>query len=156
MANPTVKERPELKTAPPAEAPTAPREIRVRPPQRRKRGVRWIEYAAVLIIVGAAAAIAVIMAGEETTTPLDVDAASVAVIGERHTDPDFAIEPRWIGESGLTLEQFEAQFDPFASLYEAESGPSYGARHTDPDFEVATRFVGESDMTLEEYELYSR
>lgn len=135
-----VTERPAIKVRPPA-APKRPRKL-----------IRWIEYAAVAVVVAAASIVGVIMlTGDDEALPFDVEAGSLLIIGERHINPDFEISSRWVGESDVTLEEFQARFDSFGTLYEAESLVVIGSRHL-PGFELAPRFLGESDMTLEEYE----
>jgi hypothetical protein len=39
---------------------------------------------------------------------VNVEAGSGLTLGEWHTNPDFAVEQRWVGESGATLEEVEA------------------------------------------------
>jgi hypothetical protein len=63
-----MKERPVVRTPRTAEVAPAPKETRRPPPERPRRFVRWIEYAAIVLILGAAAVIGVLMlrgGGEE-------------------------------------------------------------------------------------------
>jgi hypothetical protein len=147
---PIVKDRP---AAPVREKVGAPRKPPVRP---RRRPVRWIEWS-IVFVVAAMAVTAYLLtrdgwtAGEPVEAFEDVyEAESGLSYGARH-DPTFALAPRWVGESDMTLEEFEATLNTFENIYEAESGLSYGARHA-PGFTVTPRWVGESDFTLEEFE----
>jgi hypothetical protein len=56
-----MKERPVVRTPRTAEVAPAPKETRRPPPERPRRFVRWIEYAAIVLILGAAAVIGVFM-----------------------------------------------------------------------------------------------
>ena len=132
----------------------AEREITVRPPatpKRPRRLVRWIEYSAVALVVAAAsiAAVIALTGDDDGAVPFD-EAQSLLIMGDRHT-ADFEVAPRWVGESDMTLAEFEAVFDGFGTLYEAQSPLSIGERH-EPGFEVSMRMVFESDGTLEEFE----
>ena len=129
------------------------RKVAPPPKKSRRKLINWIEYSAVIIVVGAAAIIGVVMlrSGSDEALPFDVEAGSGLIIGQRHIDPGFSVEPRFVGESDMTLAEFEATFDGFGTLYEAESGLSIGPRH-ETGFSVDQRIVGESDMTLEEFQ----
>jgi hypothetical protein len=140
----TLRERPAVTERPvvvkPPVAPKKPRKL-----------VRWVEYAAIIAVIAGASVAAVLMLGDdEAAVPFD-EAASPMIIGQRHLDPDFAVAPRMVFESDGTLADFEAVFDGFGTLYEAESLMVIGARH-EGGFTIEPRVVYESDMTLADFE----
>lgn len=118
-------------------------EITVRPPAPvppRKETpaiVRWIQWSVVLAAVAAVVVVAIIIAQTEEAAE-----STLVPMGERYANPEFDVGFRWVGESGLTLEQID-------ELTTAPLVPM-GVRYTAPDFDAGPRFAGESDMTLEE------
>ena len=134
-----------------------------RPP---RKPVRWLGWTFGLLVVGAGATLIVLAmlgVGSETFEEL-YEAESGVAIGAIH-EPGYVMPQRWVGESDMTLEEFElmtldpwvAEYfflqhaDTFETLYEAGSGLAIGAIH-EPGYVMPQRWVGESDMTLEEFE----
>ena len=125
---------------------------RTEPPKRKvpPRRVRWIAWAASMVIIGAGVLVAVLMMRSDSEPFAEIyEAESPLSYGAVH-EPGFDVGFRWGGESDGMLEEFEARFDTFESLYEAESVLSYGAVHE--GIAVEPRFAGEAGPTLEEFE----
>lgn len=136
-----------------------------RPPRPSRTPVRWLGWTFAALVVAAGATLVVLaMLGGETFEEM-YEAESPLAMGAIH-EPGYVMPQRWVGESDMTLEEFEimtmdawvAEYffltttDTFETLYEAESGLAIGAIH-EPGFDMPVRWVGESDGTLEELEL---
>lgn len=133
-------------------------------PRPPRKPVRWLGWTLGLLIVavGATFAVMALTAGESFEELYEAE--SELVLGAIH-EPGYVAPVRWVGESDMTLEEFEAMtmdnwvteyiyqstFDTFETLYEAESGLVLGPIHM-PGYEAPQRWIGESDGTLEEFE----
>ena len=96
----TLQKRPQLKE-PMRRAESEP------PKQPPQRPVRWIAWTFSIIVL-AAAAIAALILASDSTEPFDelYEAASPLTYGAVH-EPGFDVGFRWVGESDMTLEEYE-------------------------------------------------
>ena len=99
------------------------RRIELEPPKEppaEQRPVRWIAWSFSILVLAAAAITALVMTrgGEEAFADL-YEAESPLAYGAVH-EPGFTVAPRWVGESGPTLEEFEMIQGYRASVGEAD------------------------------------
>jgi hypothetical protein len=120
------------------------------PPKEPRRPVRWIAWTFSIIVLAAAAIAALIITNGSGGESFDeiYEAGSPLAYGAVH-EPGFEIAPRWVGESGPTLEEIEMLQGYESSVGEADQ--VLGEYMIEPGFtpdELAglQASVGEADL----------
>ena len=122
------------------------------PPRDDEKPVRWIAWTFSILVI-AAAAIAALILASETTEPFDAiyENGSPLAYGAVH-EPGFDVGFRWIGESDMTLEEFEMFRAYEASTGEADQvliqtvGPVTPRMFTPEELATLQASVGEADL----------